>query len=234
MPQAPKDYGPTLRMAGLVVVAFLVGGGGVYGAAKLMSGGGSPPVDTPVQQVALVTEIPTFTDADLESCKQEYRRQFREEQKAGEDAMLDGTFNGSSGSGAVAPMAAQIVCMAEVKPERFCDPEQRAVFVGAVKEYLEQAMFISAIAEASDFSVNVYMPMVAGIDHEGTDVINNMTKGVRSRMMVAHQKVATELRELVGRGLLREEDFSAFMGFGVPEMVKRMLEGAEPGPSACG
>lgn len=232
MVPAPKDHGPTIRMIALVLVAFVVGGGAVFGGAKLLSGGGPAAAKATTQQVALVTEIPTFTESDLSRCKAAYREQFRAERADAEEALMKGDFSGT-GSGAVAPMAAEIICMAEIKPERFCDEEQRKLFVASVNEYLEQAMFISAIAEATDFSTNVYMPMFTGVDHEGTDIINSMTKGVRNRMVVAHQKVASEIRQLVERGYMKEGDFGAFMGFGVPLIIQNMLKGVEPGPSVC-
>jgi hypothetical protein len=234
---ARPDFGPTLRMVGLVLVAFIVGGGAVYGGAKFLAGPPRP-AQAAVPAVAMVTEIPAFTNTDMAVCDKAYDRHFQSERDAHEQAMLEGQIVASGGSGAVGPMGARLRCLAATKPERFCDPEQRAVFVAAVKEYIEQAIFISAISEATDFSMNVYMPMVAtATDTEkympDTSIITDMTKGVNERMADAHKKVAASLRKLVEEGYLREEHFGTFMGFGVPMIVTKMLKGAVPGPSVC-
>jgi hypothetical protein len=230
----PKDHGPTVRMVGLVLIAFVVGGGAVYGGAKLLSGGSRAvaPVETK-QQVAVVAEIPTLTEAELERCGAAYRERFRSEYEDAEMAMMSGDFSAVAEGGAAPPMATEVICMAEIKPERLCDEEQRNLFVARVNEYLEQSMFLSAIAEATDFSTNVYIPVFTGVDHEGTDIINSMTEGARTRMANGHQQVAAELRRLVERGYMEEGDFGAFMGFGVPLIIQKMLKGVEPGPSAC-
>lgn len=235
---AKPDLGPTLRMIGLVVLAFVVGGGAVYGGAKLLGGGTPRPAQTSVPAVELVAEIPTFTNTDLAVCNKAYERHFQSEQDAQKAAMMDGQIIPTSGSGSVGPMGARLRCLAATKPERFCDPEQRAVFVAAVKEYIEQALFISAISEATDFSMNVYIPAVVSATGTekympDTSIITDMTKGVNARMADAHKKVAASLRKLVEEGYLREEHFGAFMGFGVPMIVTNMLKGAVPGPSVC-
>lgn len=235
---AKPDLGPTLRMIGLVVLAFVVGGGAVYGGARLFGGGSPGQAPTAVPQVALVADIPKFTDTDLAVCNRAFDRKFQAEQDDQRKAMMDGQIMATGGSGAVAPMGARLRCLAATKPERFCDPEQRAVFVAAVKEYIEQAIFISAISEATDFSMNVYIPAV--VSATGTEkhmpdttIITDMTKSVNERMADSHKRVAASLRKLVEDGYLREEHFGSFMGFGVPMIVTKMLKGAVPGPSVC-
>ena len=249
MQQPPTDFGPALRTIAFALVAFVVGGGAVFGGVKLFAGGGGPspsPVSAPaptatVQQVALVTDTPLWTATDERTCQMAFDSAAQAERDVQKRAMEDGEIMATGGSGSVAPMGAQVRCMANTKPERLCNPEQRAVFVAAVKTYIEQSIFIGAIAEATDFSMNVYIPAVAAAsgtdskEHEfGIGVVNDMTKSVGERMMASHKKVAATLRNLVERGYVREDDFGAFMGFGVPLMVKNMLKGVKPGPSICG
>ena len=241
MQKPPSEFGPALRTIAFALVAFVIGGGAVYGGVKLFAGGPSPargPV--PEMQVARVTEPPVWTEADDRRCVAAFNTQAQAERDVQQDAMDAGIMMPTGGSGSVAPMGAQLRCLAATKPERFCDPAQRAVFVAAVKTYVEQSIFIGAIAEATDFSMNVYTPavvgMVSGIDmreHPGVDVVTDMTKSVGERMMASHKQVAATLRNLVERGYVREEDFGAFLGFGVPLMVQNMLKGVKPGPSIC-
>lgn len=249
MQQAPTDFGPALRTIAFALVAFVVGGGAVFGGVKLFAGGGGPgpsPVSTPpsptgVEQVALVTDTPLWTATDERTCQMAFNAVVQAERDVQEKAMNDGQLMATGGSGSIAPMGAQVRCMANTKPERLCDPGQRAVFVAAVKTYVEQSIFIGAIAEATDFSTNVYIPAIAAAsgtdskEHEfGIGIVKDMTKSVGERMIASHKKVAATLRNLVERGYVREDDFGAFMGFGVPLMVKNMLKGVKPGPSICG
>jgi hypothetical protein len=247
--QPPTDFGPALRTIAFALVAFVVGGGAVFGGVKLFAGGGGPGLTPPsapapaasVEQVALVTETPLWTPADERTCQMAFDSAAQAERDVQKKAMEEGQIMATGGSGSVAPMGAQVRCMATTKPERLCDPEQRAVFVAAVKAYVEQSIFIGAIAEATDFSMNVYIPAVAAAsgtkstEHEfGIGIVNDMTKSVGERMVASHKKVAATLRDLVERGYVREDDFGSFMGFGVPLMIKNMLKGVEPGPSICG
>jgi hypothetical protein len=248
MQQAPTDYGPALRTIAFALVAFVVGGGAVFGSVKLFASGGpgpspnsAPPSAATVEQVVLVTDTPLWTATDERTCQMAFDSAAQAERDVQEKAMNEGQIMATGGSGSVAPMGAQVRCMANTKPERLCNPEQRAVFVAAVKTYVEQSVFIGAIAEATDFSMNVYSPAVIGIttgidmrDNPGVDIVNDMTKSVSERMIASHKKVAATLRHLVERGYVREDDFGAFMGFGVPLMVKNMLKGVKPGPSICG
>ena len=247
MQKPPTDFGPVLRTVAFALVAFIVGGGGVYGGVKLFAGGPSPaPVSTPapaatVEEVALVTSIPLWTETDERTCQMAFTSMAKAEKDVQKRAMENGEIMATGGSGSVAPMGAQLRCLANTKPERFCDPEQRAILVASVKQYVEQSVFIGAIAEATDFSMNAYIPAIAAAsgtkstEHEfGIAIVNDMTKSVGERMVASHKQVAATLRGLVEGGYVREEDFGAFMGFGVPLMVKNMLKGATPGPSVCG
>ena len=246
MRKPPTDFAPLLRSVAFALVAFVVGGGAVFGGVKLFAGGSPSPTPGPsttatVHEVALVTETPLWTEADDRRCVAAFKAQAQAERDVQRSAMEAGTIMATGGSGSVAPMGAQLRCLAATKPERFCNPEQRAVFVAAVKTYVEQSIFIGAIAEATDFSMNVYTPAVVGMvsdvnmrDHPGVDIVNDMTKSVGERMTASHKKVAATLRSLVEGGYVRQEDFGAFLGFGVPLMVQNMLKGVKPGPSICG
>jgi hypothetical protein len=76
MQKPPTDFGPAMRTIAFALVAFMVGGGGVYGGVKLFSGGGAPSPGTApmatVEHVALVTSVPAWTAArsisPVESC----------------------------------------------------------------------------------------------------------------------------------------------------------------------
>ncbi len=245
MQKPPTDFGPMLRTIAFALVAFVIGGGAVYGGVRLFAGG-PPPTPRPalaagVQQAALVTDAPLWTEADERRCVAAFNAQVQAEKDVQRQAMEAGEIMATGGSGSVAPMGAQVRCLATTKPERFCNPEQRAVFVAAVKTYVEQSIFIGAIAEATDFSMNVYIPAVTAATGTadngelafGTSIVNDMTNSVGERMLASHKKVAATLRALVEGGYLREEDFGSFMGFGVPLMIQNMLKGVEPGPSIC-
>jgi 3-oxoacyl-[acyl-carrier-protein] synthase III len=193
-----------------------------------------------VEHVALVTSVPAWTDSDERSCQTAFDALVKAERDVQRKAMEEGEIMATGGSGSIAPMGAQVRCMAETKPERFCDPEQRKVFVAAVKTYIEQSVFVGAIADATEMSMNTYVPAIAAAagtkstEHEfGMGIVNDMTKSVGERMVASHKKVAATLRDLIEHGYMREEDFGVFMGFGVPLMVKTMLKGVKPGPSVC-
>ena len=131
MQKPPGEFGPALRTVAFALVAFVIGGGAVYGGVKLFAGGPSPaPGPVPEMQVARVTEPPVWTEADDRRCVAAFNAQAHAERDVQQDAMDAGIMMPTGGSGSVAPMGAQLRCLAATKPERFCDPAQRAVFVG--------------------------------------------------------------------------------------------------------
>jgi hypothetical protein len=208
----------------IVVAVIAVGALGFFGVSRFFGEGSAQPTQGPV--IALAATEVTWTEDDAARCD----KKARAEMKAARD--------GSSGSlnPSLAPdfagLAVGLECRIATRPERFCDEGQRTALVAEVKDYLNRIDLIIAGLNLQGAPLKLLgsaSPEVAF----GSAIYDLITQMTVDSMEKYHERVAGELKQLVRDGIVKEDDFGAFLGMGVPPMIKKMFAGVSAQRNIC-
>jgi hypothetical protein len=130
-------------------------------------------------------------------------------------------------------LAGVVACKITTKADRFCDPTEKAALVALVNDYLARVGLVIAALKLEGTPMNL-MSGLGGEVAAGAEIHDMMVDDTISFMNVYHKDVANGLKSLARDGVITAGDFGAFMGFGVPPMVKEMLDGVEVTGHRCG
>ena len=210
-----------------IVALMAVGALGYFGFTTLLAPGESSAAakSPPPSMVASADDV-AWTDDDTGRCE----LKAKSEAKRAKD-VAPPSVNPSLAPG-FAAVATLLECHIETKAARFCDQAHKAVLVAEVNDYIGRLELILAALNLQ----GAPMQMLGGMSSEislGSDIYEMQKNATLEFMLSYHNRVADGLRGLARDGLVTEADFGAFLGMGVPPMVKRMLKDVTPAANAC-
>lgn len=222
-PPKPRQPGGGLDVV-LIVVAVVAVGALAYFGFNTMFGGRSHASGTAVA-ATMVTDV-AWTDDEIAACD----RKAAAEAKATTNS---GTFavNQSLAPG-FAALATMLECKIKTSATRFCDPDAKALLVADVNDYLGK---IDVIVLALNVQ-GAPMKLMEGMNQEialGSAVYEMQKSATIEFMEFYHDRVTAALKGLARDGIVTAADFGAFMGMGVPPMIKKMLGGITAERNSC-
>lgn len=120
-------------------------------------------------------------------------------------------------------LSAEIACVAQTRPMRFCDPRQRADLYARIKEPL---------ALMQDLTTR-FAREVAGDDRAPDDVMSRQREVAQAEFDQASAQVITAFRELARLGLVSAADFPEGVLGGVHPVLAPAFVALPPIESAC-
>jgi hypothetical protein len=222
----PQGGGSGIDVILGVVALMAVGALGYFGFTTFLAPGETVAAAKPApQMVASVVDV-AWTEDDTALCEQKAKGEARRAK-----GVAPPSVNPSLAPG-FAAMATLLECHIETKAARFCQQDAKATLVAEVIDYIGRLDLIIAALELQ----GVPMQMMSGMNGEislGSDIYEMQKDATLEFMLGYHNRVADGLRSLARDGLVTEADFGAFLGMGVPPMVKRMLKDIAPAANGC-
>jgi hypothetical protein len=137
------------------------------------------------------------------------------------------TFNLSSSR--LGGLSAQLVCEAQTRPMRLCDPAERAKFVERTQPYLKEVAMILGVMGGA---MNAPAFSMLHKQHDGAMIAKGLANQGLEQVATEHRKVATAFRDLAVRGLLAEADFASRL-MGAPEAIRTIFAELPAAESVC-
>jgi hypothetical protein len=218
---------PAWRTGAIFVVAALACFAVVYlGAVFVFPNMGTMFAKKPVQvayakpdsgpQIAAISaDAKPYARADEVICK----RFGAAARKRADQAKAKQGFSFDLGGTRYVELAGNLVCEAQTRPMRLCDPAERARFIGRSQKYFEEVQMM-----VSMFGASMSSPGFALVpqEHPGKAMIGEMTGGLVGTIEAEHRKVAQTFRDLAVRGLISAGDFGGGI-LGPPEAVRMIF-----------
>lgn len=228
-PQPAGRFRALDLVIGVIAVAA-VGALGYFATTSLMATRppGPAPTETGRPAATAVRVDVAWTEADDARCEASARG-------AADDPVIpDGVMppNRVVAEG-IAGMATRLVCRLANKPERFCDPEQKAALVAMVRDYLTRADVVLAGLALQGAPMRVMGGLFGGEMGAGDTIYQMERESTEAVMRGYDDKVAAALRRLARDGLVGPSDFADFLG-ATPKNVERLFGDAMAQRQVCG
>lgn len=231
-----RSPSPAWRSTVLFVAAALMLGAGVYlgaayGVPAMMQATEKKPApvnyakpDAPVA-VATASDRKPYSRADEVACN----RYGAAARKRADQAKAKQGFSFDLAGTRYAELAGNLVCEAQTRPMRLCDPAERARFIDRSKDYFAEVQMMVGM-----FGSSMNSPAFALVppNHPGPDMINDMANQSVRTIATEHRKVVKAFRDLVVRGLVSAGDFNPGI-FGPPDAVKSIFVDLPPVEDVC-
>jgi hypothetical protein len=176
--------------------------------------------------VALAADAKPFTRTDELACirygEAARTRAARAKAKKGFSFDLGGT--------RYAELGGKLVCEAQTRPMRLCDPAERALFIERAQPYFKEVEMM-----ASMMGMSMSSPAFALMPRGGQaskELFGQMASDTLGTIAAEHQKVAQAFRDLAVRGLVSVDDFGGGI-FGPSAAVKPIFKDMPPVEDVC-
>ena len=130
-----------------------------------------------------------------------------------------------------AELAGKLVCEAQTRPMRLCDPHERARFVARAQPYFAEVEMMVGTFGAS-LNSPAFALMTPKQANASKELFGEMANQSVTTIAAEHRKVAQAFRDLAVRGLVVEGDFGGGV-FGPPAAVKPIFKDMPPVEDVC-
>jgi hypothetical protein len=143
----------------------------------------------------------------------------------------DGAMANRAAATGFAGLATMVHCKLALKPERFCNPTEKAALVAMVQDYLNREDLVVTGLAVEGAPMAIAGAMMGGEAAAG-DGIYDMQKTATLAVMKSYDdRVRDDLRRLAGGKVITAGDFGSIMG--TPERIVTMLDGAPARAALC-
>lgn len=176
--------------------------------------------------VAVSSDAKPFTRTDELAC---IRFGEAAKTRAGRAKAKQG-FSFDLGGTRYAVLGGKLVCEAQTRPMRLCDPAERALFIKRALPYFKEVETMAAM-----FGASMNSPVFALMPQGGQaskDLFGQMASDTLGTIAAEHRKVAQAFRDLAARGLVSVSDFGGGI-FGPSGAVKPIFKDMPPVEDVC-
>lgn len=208
-PPAPQWQSAMLLFGGALLVGAVAYLGIAFGLPSVMKAmeRKPPPVsfaktEEPTVLVALSSDRKPFTRTDELACARYgvAARTRAERAKAKEGFTFD------LGGTRYAELGGKLVCEAQTRPMRLCDPAERALFIKRAQPYFQEVEMMVGMMGASMSSPGFAL-MSPAQANASKELFGEMANQTVATIAAEHRKVAQAFRDLAVRGLVTVGDF---------------------------
>lgn len=215
-----------LVLIGVVVLALA---SVAYFGAVTWFGHGVPPAETPGPATAQPWQVKSavvWTEQDSARCSAKARA------AASENLPDEVAFANPAVTRGFARLATDIDCHLATKTERFCDPEQKALLIAAINDYLGRVDIVQLGLGLQGAPIALMGGLFGGEMAGGSAVYDNQHKETLTFMAIYHNRIAADLQRLARDGLVGPADFGGLLG-GVPKNITAMFGTAVAQRNVC-